>query len=759
MRIEDKMFEYSPAQEWQDCYPLGNGNLGVMEYGKLNNNVIHFNDDKLWSGNGKNKTKRCDSSVLDNIRNLISKKHYAKAEHLVCDNILSEFTETYLPLCRLNIATNLPNHYDKYIRQLNLSNATHTVNAIINDKIYSHNSFVSFPDRIYVGKYSCDFPFDMTLSLDTDMPCKHLSDSLLNGHGLAITGNAPSKHEFKDKDIVPITEYSDDNRGMEFFCEVFIESDGVVSSNNNFIEIKNAKNILIYFAQEVEFHPKIILANIVKTKIIKALGLGYNKLLKHHVDDHNELYGRVGLFLQLARVDELPVSDMLANRDEYIGRLITLLFNFGRYLSIASSRSSTEAANLQGIWNKDFYPSWNSNYTLNINTEMNYWSQDICNLSECIEPLFSLIDKISITGKITARNTFGCAGWVVGHNSDYWGHSSHVGTSDTIYCRYAMYMTASGWLCRHIYEHYLFSKDEDFMRKNYKYLISAAEFYIDFLTYDKKKGIYVCSPSSSPENSYMRIGRHALTECSTMDMAIIRELFHNILIIADQFIIDNDTITKIREILPLLPAYSIKHGRIAEWSPNHREAESKHRHLSHLYGLYPGNEITIHDTPKLAQAAYNSLKRRGSGGPSWSIVWKSLLYSRLHLGNQALNMLNTLLTPIALAKSGNGGVSNSLLSLHPPFQIDGNLGSTAAICEMLIQSHYKNTIELLPALPDALSEGMAVGLIGRGGYTISMKWKNCSVYELYIKHDFNHNAKIIINGKQMSLPTNKFHTL
>lgn len=436
--------------------------------------------------------------------------------------------------------------------------------------------------------------------------------------------------------------------------------------------------------------------------------------------------------------------------------LITLLFNYGRYLMISSSMPGTLAANLQGIWNSEVRPPWSSNYTLNINTQMNYWPAETTNLSECHIPLIDLIKKLSKTGQKAAKELYGLDGWVSHHNTDPWGMATPVGHYEQNcppVC-YAFWPMSSGWLCRHLWEHYIFNQDEVFLKEEaFPIIKGAVRFYLGYLV--PYNDYYVTIPSTSPENTFKDAKGHtyAATIASTMDIAILKELFETYEKICTLLNERDELLEEVKVAKEKLPPYLIgKHGQLQEWLMDFEESDQHHRHVSHLYGLYPGDQITPDHTPELAKACEVTLERRGDAGTGWSLAWKINLWARLKKGERALDCIKKQLTYIGMdgINMGGGGTYANLLCAHPPFQIDGNFGFTSGVCELLMQSHT-DVIELLPALPKDWSHGRVKGLKARGGYTLDFKWQNHKVVQVTVRSLKEGSCTLRINGELHTL--------
>ena len=485
--------------------------------------------------------------------------------------------------------------------------------------------------------------------------------------------------------------------------------------------------------------------------------MSFDRLQNNHIQDFQKYYNRCSIDLEYKSPQTVISTEDLMKKfqqdDSYLEAVINL-FNLGRYLMISSSRKGTSPSNLQGIWNNKMRAPWCSNYTLNINTEMNYWGAEIVNLSELHEPLIEFIKRLQVNGQETAKRTFNARGFTVAHNSDIWAHTTPVGgeASGDLATVYGHNIATAGWLCSHLFMHYEFTGDIQFLANTaYPIMKDAARFYLDYMTEDPASGYVVPSPSASPEN-YFRIGLkcHALCKATTFDLAVIKNLFKEIIIASDILKDNSPIIEEIENILPKIAPYKIgKKGQLLEWNEEYKESDKHHRHISHLYGLFPANEITMTKTPDLAKAAATSLCIRGNGGTGWSMAWKINAHARLKHGDIAFDLIKHQLNLVSANSAVNmhkGGSYKNMLCAHPPFQIDGNFGAMSGIAEMLIQSH-DNCIELLPALPEKWKNGAFKGLCARGGYVVNLTWKNGQVEEFIVMSNYKSSVSVRINGE------------
>lgn len=711
------------ARRWEDCYPLGNGTIGIMDDCGAVNQEVWLNDEGFWSGTpNMDKANNGGSEAIKEIREALEKKEFAKAETLVKEKISGKECESYIPIGKIKIFKGW-GLTRKYKRKLDLNTAVMECQYVLRENEYKEESFVSYPDNVYVKSIQAKNKSTLSLTFSTKHPT-------IIGYEKGMfwaEGYAPDHIVFHGLVAREPIVYSKEGKSIKYAIGIKIDTDAeAVYFTENGVRIANATYVNMYYTSKTSTDKAKANASLVKNILENAFRKGYEQLKEEHVKDYKNLFDRVEFEINgvTSSPDNLDNALIEFNKSGIgLDALVCTLHAFGRYLIIASSREkSLLPSTLQGIWNKSYRPMWNSAYTTNINLEMNYWAVDSSNLSECARPFVNFVHRLCDDAKINAEKVFGFKGFAMGHNSDIWAHSSPIGGETKFSsASYSLCMASSGWLTNQVFDMYRYNKDENFLENDVKPLMEeCVRFYLDYLYEDKETNRLLCGPDISAENSY-RIdgGTYAIDTAPEFTIAVIRELFVNYLDVNDSGVYRD----RIIEALPKLGGYNIlSDGRIAEWSKNYEEAEVEHRHLSHLYGLYPGLEIND-DTPKLLEAVRKSLKVRGDAGTGWSLAWKICLYARLKEGDKCLEFIKKQFSHVKQKHGQAGGSYKSLLSAHPPYQIDGNFGTLAGINEMLVQTIGEEII-YLPALPKSWKDGKIKGLKVRGNKTVNIEWKN-----------------------------------
>lgn len=720
------LYYNTSAKNWNEALPIGNGFIGGMVYGKTDTEIISLNEDSIWYG-GKQARNNLESVLqLEKIRKLILKDQLKEAEDLILPSMagIPDNQRHY------DVAGNLEikfNHraVKNYRRQLDLETAINTVEYRNNNIDYKRKTFVSYPDNVLCNILSTKHPKALSFR------CR-----LTRGRGMV------DKISWDDKQNMLFLKASTTSDGIEFVIGMTVVTDGTIDRIGEFLEVKNATNATIMVGISTSYRVKDYFSSCLE-HLMSVKNKSVDKIQIDHVRDYQKLFRRVQFKLEIPEYHlSIPeIQEKVAKGDSECTNLLTeVLFNYGRYLLIASSRKGSLPANLQGIWNADFLPAWDSKYTLNINTEMNYWIAEKGNLSECHEPLFDHLSKIYENGQITASVMYNARGFVCHHNTDNWGDTApqSYSLSSTIW------PMGAAWLVLHVYEHYCFTLDKKFLKDNFYLIEESVLFFIDYLV-ELPSGEMVTIPSSSPENSYYIKGeKHTISYGPAMDNQILIDLF-KAYISAGQILGSMKYEEEVERIIAKIPKIKIgRYGQIQEWYKDYIEVDLGHRHLSPLYALFPSNQISD-KTPKLLAAAKRTLKRRldnGGGYTGWSCAWIINLWARLSNGPEAytniVKMLNNSLLP-------------NLLDNHPPFQIDGNFGFTSGVIEMIVQKN-DSVISVLSALPDEWCNGELLGIKLPGDQELDIIWENNDLKYLKISGQCDNIYEIrnkncqILNG-------------
>jgi|WetSurMetagenome_2_1015567.scaffolds.fasta_scaffold05097_3 alpha-L-fucosidase 2 len=748
--------------EWLKALPVGNGFLGGMVFGDVNLERIQLNEKSLWSGSPDDNDNPEAYASLGKIRELLFKGKYKEATELTLKTQVCKGSGSgqgngatvpfgcYQTLGDLWLDFGTTSGFDNYHRELNLDNGIVEVSYSQNGIHFNREIFASYPDRSLVIHLIADKKGALSFS-------SHLTRQ-----------ERYETHAEKDHILMTGTmKNGKGGDGMKYAARIkALAKGGSVICSDSTLKVKNADEVVLILTAATNYkqeYPQYLGSDPLVTSLDQLNNAAiqpYSALLERHTKDYKSLFGKVSLKLSDSNADTIPTDVRLRNQKDNPDdlRLQEVYFQFGRYLLISSSREGSLPANLQGIWANKIQTPWNCDYHTDINVQMNYWPADATNLQECQKPLTNLIESLVKPGERTAAVQYKAEGWCVHPITNVWGFTApgeHPG--------WGMHVGAGAWLCQHLWDHYAFTSDTAYLKRVYPVMLGSARFYLDWLVKDPVSGKFVSGPAASPENAFIAPDGSVaqISMGPSHDQEVIYELFTNVLSASDVLEDSDSLLSKIKAALEDLSMAQIgSDGRLMEWREEFKETEPTHRHVSHLYMLHPGSQIDPQKTPDLAAAARKSLEARTDIGTGWSLAWKINFWARLHDGNRAYQLLKNLLRPIdnyGINMSSAGGTYQNLFCGHPPFQIDGNFGGTSGITEMLLQSHIKEgdqyVINILPALPDAWANGDVKGLRARGGFEVSINWKEKKMVSCKIKSLAGSALKINYNGKTFTSAT------
>jgi len=750
--VPDDKNGWKDDPEWLKSLPLGNGSLGVMVFGDVNRERIQLNEETMWSGSPDDNDNPDAPKFQDKIRQLLFEGKYKEATELtnktqICKGVGSGYGNgakvpfgCFQTLGDLWIDWDKKSDYQDYYRELDLNDAVARVRYTQDGVNYTREIFTSYPDQVMVAKFTADKPGKISFSCAMTRPERFRTFS-------------------EDNQLIMAGALSDGKGGdgLEYMARLkAINKNGTVEYSDSVVSVKNADEVILLLSASTDYKLKYPeykgrdYKNITLKNIEKASGKDYKELLKTHVADYSQYFNRVTINLNNNTKDTIPTDQrvQLFKETKNDAHLYELVFQYGRYLLISSSRPGTMPANLQGIWANKIQTPWNGDYHTDVNIEMNYWPAEVTNLSEMHLPMFDLIESLVEPGRKTAQIQYQSKGWVVHPITNVWGYTS-PGESAS----WGMHTGAAAWICQHIGEHYRFTGDKEFLKKMYPVLKGAVEFYMDWLVTDPITSKLVSGPAVSPENTFIAPdgSKSQISMGPTHDQEVIWQLFDDFAMASKELAVNDDFTASVEIAKNHLAGPQIgSDGRLMEWAQEFPEVEPGHRHISHLFAVHPGSQINRFQTPELAEAASKSLDYRianGGGHTGWSASWLVSQYARLLSAEKAKTSLD-----VVLAKS----TSPNLFGLHPPFQMDANFGTTAAIAEMLLQSHVLDSkgqfiIDLLPALPASWSSGEVKGLVARGGFVVDIKWENSRLVTVKIQPRLGGSCTVSYKGKRIEL--------
>ncbi|TDH23480.1 glycoside hydrolase family 95 protein [Segetibacter sp. 3557_3] len=728
-----KLWYNKPSgKTWENALPIGNGRLGAMVFGNVEKETIQLNEHTIWSGGPNRNDNPLALDSLQTIRRLIFEGKQKDAERIANRVIITKKShgQMFQPAGNVQLTFNEHENFTSFYRELDIERAVAKTSYKVGDVTYTREAFASFPDRVVVMRLTASKPGSISFTISFSTPMPKVQVKTTPAKALTFAGTTMDHEGVKG-----VVNY----KGI-----VHVQPEGgTLTSNDTSVTVSNANTATIYISIATNFNNYNSVGDDEDERaagyLNKVFRKPYPAILAAHVAAYQKYFNRVRLDLGTSESAGAPTDERLKNFNSVVDpQLVTLYYQYGRYLLICSSQPGGQPANLQGIWNDKVRPPWDSKYTININAQMNYWPAEKANLSELHMPFLEMVKDLSVTGQQTAKDMYGARGWAAHHNTDIWRATGAIDGAT-----WGVWNGAGGWTSQHLWEHYLYTGDKAFLASIYPVLKGASTFYVDFLVEHPTKKWLVINPDMSPENAPAAHQNSSLDAGTTMTNQIVFDIFSSTIKAAELLKQDAafvDTLIQMRRRLP--PMQVGKHGQLQEWLDDIDDPKDNHRHISHLYGLFPSNQISPYRTPELYSAAKTTLTHRGDISTGWSMGWKVNWWARMLDGNHAYKLIQGQLSPVRSGRGEGGGSYNNLFDAHPPFQIDGNFGCTSGITEMLVQS-ANGEVHLLPALPDAWPEGSIGGIKAIGGFELlGMEWKDGRLVKAVVTSNLGGNLRL-----------------